>query len=179
MPSPPPPLREQTRDTDAATGHARPDRAACQNDRSAAKEKGGRSRPSLFTPYSQALAWNWPRFLTRKRRRVGAVSRLAAAGRFRESRRVHIISLRIQAGPCLWLGRCGRPSFLERWLARSPITVVGVRHSILRCGNAARHQEHAKNQNVFAHVDILLSINVSAVEAFRCRLISTSPVPAH
>ncbi len=117
--------------------------------------------------YSQALAWYWPRFLTWKRSRVGAVFRFAAAGRFRGSRRVHIVSLGIQAGRRLWLGRCARPSFLKRRLARSPITVIGVRHSMLRRGNAARYQERAENQNVFAHVDILFSINVSAVEAFR------------
>ena len=118
-------------------------------------------------PTGTSLAWNWPRFLTRKRSRVGAISRLAAAGRFRGSRRIQIISLRIQAGRCLGLGRCGRPSFLERRLARSPITVVGVGHSILRRGNAGRNQESAENQNVLAHVDSLLLINVSVVEAFR------------
>jgi len=37
----------------------------------------------------------------------------------------------------------------------------------LRRGNTGRNQERAENQNEFAHVDILLLINVSGVEAFR------------
>jgi hypothetical protein len=105
--------------------------------------------------------WLW--FFARSRVRVGTVSRLRPAGRFRRSWRIHIVSLGIQPRCRLWLRRSDRPSLIE-CVARSPITVDGVR--LLGRGEPARQQERSGNDKMLAH-DILLPVNAWGIEAFR------------